>query len=425
MTNSVVRLGPIPDIDGTCPSCAGVLEPTDWCIPGLRVMALMKCPRCERRFAKDFPVGHNAHASLLLDLGTGEVYEPRSLTNADVLFESYLQRVFRERGFEVRKLRSAQRPLLLNCLDYLYGHSVLKLLNAQYYLDRCREFDLVVIVPRWLEWMVPEGVAELWVVDIPLRGGKEWNDWLVGRLHQEGTRFGELWLAAALAHPHPDDFDIERFTTVGPLPSDAWSAAPKQPVVTFVWRSDRVWTPGCLTTSTIFRSGRLLDLASRQLQKKAVSSLASRLRETFPLLDFAVAGLDDPISMPPWIKNLISYPTSGDDERAWCERFARSHVVVGIHGSSLILPSAHAGSVVELVPTDRWGNAVQDLLPKRSDVREALFVYRSLPVSVTPKDCAKVVTSLLLSYELMELYLSRAATRRSSGKIEAEVDDKS
>ena len=83
------------------------------------------------------------------------------------------------------ELSDAEDTCSLNCLDTLYGHGLLKLLNAQHYLEQCPEMELVVLVPHYLRWMVPEGVAEVWTLDLPVRRGVEWNDWVAQKIRQE------------------------------------------------------------------------------------------------------------------------------------------------------------------------------------------------------------------------------------------------
>ncbi|MGB3905827.1 MAG: hypothetical protein WBB22_12990, partial [Anaerolineae bacterium] len=130
-------------------------------------------------------------------------------------------------------------------------------------------------------------------------------------------------------------------------------------------------------------------------QKERVLALAQGLRGSFPRLDFAVAGFGDRGGLPDWITDLRVTEIDERTERAWCERYAQSHVVIGVHGSNMLLPSAHAGAVVELVPTDRRRNFLQDILITPDDTREALYRYRFLPLRTSPAEVSKVVASLL------------------------------
>jgi len=61
----------------------------------------------------------------------------------------------------------------------------------------------------------------------------------------------------------------------------------------------------------------------------------------------------------------------------------------------MLLPTAHSGAFVELVPNKRWGNLVQDILVSSLDVREAMYRGRFLPLESSPKLVAEVTGSLL------------------------------
>ena len=120
--------------------------------------------------------------------------------------------------------------------------------------------------------------------------------------------------------------------------------------------------------------------------------------KSFAGLDFAIVGLAQAGGLPQWISDLRTEQISEVMERKWCERYASSHVVIGVHGSNMLLPSAHTGAVVELMPAARWGNMLQDFLFNRGDTRETLFRCRVLPLSTSPADLADSVSSLLMDF---------------------------
>jgi hypothetical protein len=130
-------------------------------------------------------------------------------------------------------------------------------------------------------------------------------------------------------------------------------------------------------------------------QTRNIVSLAECLRPSFPQIDFAVAGLGETGDFPAWIADLRLTKPNAEAERKWCERYAASHVVLGVHGSNMLLPSAHAGSVIELLDEKRQGNFLQDILFRGADARESLFRYRFVPPSTVPENLAQVVSNLL------------------------------
>lgn len=401
----VTGLHPATEAEHVCPYCRARLEVKGWHLPGMRNLADMLCGLCGREYYGDLAAGQALYTPMLLEKATGAVHDPHGVEwFAGWLRDSYARRLDEPVPFDVHESRTVTRPVvLLNCLDTLYGHTLLKLLNAQHYLERHADVDLVVMLPSALAWMAPDGAAQVWSVGLPLRRGTEWNEWLASEVRRRVEAFGRVSLAHALSHPRPDEFDIERFTRVKPFPLDEWDARLVRPSVTFIWRDDRPWRvpADAPTRATRERLKRLLTTQSRPHREQAemVSELAEAVRRELPALDFAVAGLAEEVGrveLPEWIGDLRRAALDAAAERAWCERYAASHVVVGVHGSNMLLPSAHAGGVVELIRPERWGNFTQDILFRDAgDCRETFFRYRFIEELTPPLILARLVGMLL------------------------------
>lgn len=396
----MIPLHPVPEATHICAFCQTLLKPLGWHIPGMRNLADLVCSSCGREFYGDLPAGQALYTPLLLEKKTGVVHDPYGIDwFAEWLSGSYAARKDYPIPFDAQeRLPVTQHVVLLNCLDTIYGHSLLKLLNAQHYIDRRPDVDLIVMVPRFLEWMIPDGVAQAWVVDLPWQRGTEWNDWLAREIRRRLQPFTTASLSVAFSHPHPDDFDIHRFTGVKPFPLDEWAIDIEHPVVTFIWREDRLWRNERQPLASGFEKiKRQFTLEERpvKIQAELVVTLAEALRQEWPNLDFAVAGLGRSEKLPDWIKDLRQKELNTDTERQWCTRYGASHIVVGVHGSNMILPSAHAASVVELIGEDRWGNFLQDLLFRPGDSREMFFRYRFLEDNVPAPRLARLLNSLL------------------------------
>ncbi len=400
----MIRLKPVLEIPAQqCPNCASTLAATDFIITGMRNLADSRCADCGGEFYGDLPAGQALYTPITLDKKTGATHGgDNAKWFADWLAESYENRSREKIGFETRKFSPPKdKVILLNCLDVLYGHSLLKLLNAQYYLDHQPDFSLILIVQPFLEWLIPDGIAEAWIVDLPLRRGTEWNERLADEIKNRLAEFREIYLSVAFSHPHSADFDIERFTRVAPFPLENFGKFQKNPVVTFIRREDRLWESENETAANNFQKiKRRFAVVENNLneQTRRIIEFAERLREKFPQVDFAVAGLGNTNVFPDWIKDLRLTKLDEKAERAWCERYAKSHLVVGVHGSNMLLPSAHAGCVIELLEENRQGNFLQDILFRGADAREMFFRYRFAPLSTSPENLAKLA-GIVLKYE--------------------------
>ncbi len=383
-----------------CPQCRSPLAASGWLITGMRNLADLHCPNCKNEFYGDLSAGQALYTPMLLDKKSGAVHDDYGVEwFANWLANAYANRTSEPIGFQTRKFSKLKdKIILLNCLDGPYGDLLHKLLNAQYYIDYQRDASLIVLLPRFLEWMLPDGVAEAWTVDLPLRRGTEWNDWLANEIGERLEPFQEVHLSVAFPHPHPKDFDIERFTRVAPFSPGNFGKPQNKPVITFICREDRLWkTEKRRTPARLERLKERLNLSQKQIdeQTRKVVEFAECLRAKFPALDFAVVGLGETNEFPDWISDLRLSKLDDEKERQWCERYAASHLVVGVYGSNMLLPSAHAGGVLDLVGDEWWENYLQDVLLPLADAREMFFRYRFVPHSTAPKNLAVIAASML------------------------------
>ncbi len=401
----MIRLHPIPEVGADCPGCKKHLRVDGWWIPGIRVLAKLGCDECGRRFYGDLPVGHAMFRPLLLEPDNATIHG--ALGDDYHWFERGLITSFEHRNavpltLKEERFAPIRRPLLLNTLDTHYGHSLLKLLNAQYYLDHRSDLDLWIVVQPALRWLVPDGVAEVWTVDVPFKRAEAfWSDELANRLL---ARFGDNpagFVSRAVSHPNPGDFDIERFSRTEPFDVDGLEDPIETPVLTLIWREDRLWTgtlAGRAAPVKAWRRRLRRLLGTRQPPTRSpvdeqvalVTRFLRRLASVEPSLELNVIGFGNSGRLPDHVRDLRRVTIDAAEEKAWCEHFARSHVVIGVHGSNMLLPSAHAALTIDLMPVNRWGNLAQDYLVPRIDPVDALLRFRSIPVTTTPEEAADI-----------------------------------
>lgn len=417
-------LHPVPEAKFSCPNCGESLKSVDWLIPGMRNLAELHCPGCGRDFYGDMPAGHGIIYPALVDADSGRIYGRNSgQWFADLLKEGFENRIDEEVGFKTITRESVSEPIIVNCLDMNYVHSIYKLLHTQYHLDNS-DRDVITIVPPFIEWMVPDKVSEIWVVDQSLSEGQSWNDWLAREFHEKIAVYDDAKLSVMFPHTHHEDFDIERFTGVEPFPVSEWESRLRDgPTVTFVWRDvpsygsvSRLW---CSMPDSDNLSRRIRGYANLIAEKLGTQSLgfreqrrnilaaADELRSKFPQADIGVAGMGSRGGFPDWITDLRFESPDQEAERSLCNRYADSHVVIGTHGSHMSLPSAHAGSVVNIMPPWKRGNMGGDLLLRKDGQRETMLRYRHLPAQVSPTEVAREASHMLVDWPLRRIRMSR------------------
>lgn len=359
----MIRIYPKLDFTAKCPSDQENLEILDLAISGMHCLAELFCPTCGNGYYANLPAGHDLWGSVILNKLTAEVYDPFKVVGVPQLTEGFLNPVNSEIVPIVHKFLDADRIVIINCLDFLYGHSLLKLLNVQHYLDHCSGLGCCVLVPTQLMHLVPDGVAEIWEFTLPIKEGWKWYPSLQRWINQELTKRKECFLSPAYSHPSHRVYDLHRF--VRNLPNISEEIKHYQPIILFSYREDRLW-------------GRTLADQQRNLQK-----LYNKLSVIFPDMAFVLVGFGQHNKILSTGAKLIDLRTHKFDvERdcLWMSYMSAADCVVGVHGSNMLLPSGLAKSTVELVQNSRLANTVQDFLftEDYQDIRDALLFYRML-----------------------------------------------
>ncbi len=100
---------------------------------------------------------------------------------------------------------------------------------------------------------------------------------------------------------------------------------------------------------------------------------------------------------PEWIEDYRVDSFNEKIEKEICRVYSQSRLVIGLHGSNMLLPSAHAGMTIDLID-ERWGNFAQDILYQESDPRMASFRYRFLPYQTSNDTLAFIAAVMVLNW---------------------------
>ena len=360
-------------------------------------MAESRCDLCGEQYLVDLPVGHALWDGVIYNRRRNEVANFRAgLPNNPSWYVTAFRKSLEETPWMSPKIRrhkrsDACRMTVVNCLDSVYGHALLKLLNVQRHLERDSGGTCCVLVPTPLVHLVPDAVAEIWEVEVGFPDAGRWfpnvNEWVHDRIAERK----ECFLSRAYSHPNPKVYDIARF--VKQLPAAPLTYQEGQPTTVFVWREDdgRLWGG---------------DLAA---QVDNLRRLRTMLREMFAGLKFVVAGVarERGLAVSDFadydLRSLLVNLTE-EREREVLACIGTADVAIGAHGSHMLLPSALAKNTIELVPRHKLLNCFQSTLisPSPEDPREALLKYRyvygdSTLRDVNPETVADLVASVVVN----------------------------
>lgn len=386
-----------------CPVCKVATKQGKVLWQGIHTCVTSICPECNRKLVHDLEVGQATMTPYVVCPDKNEIFGeegPAKKWFAEPLLKS-LKKPDRSKVRLTPIInKKKKKVIVLNCLDYLYGHTLLKLLNAERYLKN-NKIGLVVIIPSFLKWLVAKEVDEVWTVDIPLAKMQAYYPLLEMQIEEQLARFNEVQLSEAWSHPL--DFSIETFTN---QTIHNWDD--KHFRITFIWREDRPWNNQLYASVAARKLGLLQPFIFHQRLK--VIELMNQLKNKIPKATFTVAGLGTSGSFPNFVDDQRVARFTPEIEQKLVQVYAESRVVVGVHGSNLLLPSAHAGSSISLIPDDRLGNIAEDLLYQQAitnnDPRLYSFYYRYLPIGSSISTVAKQIISMATKRDKIERIFS-------------------
>ncbi len=406
----MIRIKPEPENQLLCPKCFQKSLLKEIVIQSTFPMADCFCENCDFEFYQTLPIGHTLVDTLSIDKSDNKLY-PRD-TKKSWLTDALLKACHREKQSKVsiKKViyKKHDHVVVLSALDYLYGHVLLKLYNSIYHLENHKDLGLIIIIPKSFEWLIPSNCAEVWVVDLALSDLKYSHSFIQKFVSAEFERFKTIYISRSFSHPDFSTIDISRFTGVKPFDMAKFTQA--QPTFTFVLREDRWWLPSTLDYwfYRLCRKFRILKIGSRLLalrQNTLVMRTISFIQKKIPDAKFHAVGLGTTGNFKGYAHDDRKSVINDTVERDWCKIYGRSHVVVGVHGSNMLLPTAHAAGCVEILPEDRFGNMVQDISVRYSD-RKQLYFYRFAEQYASPRTVANKVISMVENFEIFERNMS-------------------
>lgn len=211
----MIQIKPNIQHQSSCPYCNTLLKSKGILWQGIHICVQLCCFKCKVDIIEDLKVGQAIFTPYQVDLEKKIIFGDKESEGwfGRPLLQSLLNP--QEDKFiemKVEKFKESKDVVILNCIDFLYGHSLLKLLNAESHLTKDKELDLIVIIPSFLRWMVPNGVSEVWTVNIPLSKGQNYYPKLDELIKHECKRFDTIYVS--LAHSLPKNYDITNFTRI-------------------------------------------------------------------------------------------------------------------------------------------------------------------------------------------------------------------
>lgn len=396
----MIKIFPNNNLQSPCPNCQNRVKlDDDYLFLGTYFMAKLCCRSCGQNYFQTLPVAHALQYPIYVSEDTGKIINWRDVPNwlADPLESAFKQQNQNNLAVVKKVLRNVtKRVILLNCLDHCYGHVFWKLLNAERHL-RQEGFGLILIVPASFTWLVPEGVSEVWAVDGDLKHFKQGIKNLDSFIKGQVKRFDEVYLSQAYVHIDHTRIKIENFIKVAKFDLNAFDKS--RPTITFVIREDRFWLRSrfdgffyqfCIKFKLLSRFKHYFILRQNNLFNKTAIALKKKL----PECSIIATGLGNSGKLNKVIQNHRTKAIDLQVEKTWCEIYAQSHIVFGVHGSNMIIPTSLAAGFIEILPDYKIDNIAEDILFS-SNTRYTLFLGRHMPSFSKPALIVKHMVSMI------------------------------
>jgi hypothetical protein len=378
--------------------CGGIYNFSELLWQGLHICEKLICNTCNNVRIDSLPVNQSEIEPYSFFPASGIVINPESERVPDNWFnlklKSIANPVNKEVELDIEIIKKYDEVLILNTLDFIYGHAFSYLLNLQRITGIEKNKGIIVIVQPMVRWMIPKhDVSEIWTVKLGFKDFNSYYPSLTAKINSELGRFQKVWLSAGHILPFRENIKIEKFTGIRPY---NFLENPREPLITFIWREDpdRLWIRNIYLLKGFKKLGisRLL----RPVQYLRVLFFFRFLRNKLGTrFRYSIAGLGKSGRFPSFINDHRITIFTEESERQLCRIYAESALTIGIHGSAMLLPSAHSGMTISLMPSKRWGNYAEDILFREDDKYLALFQRRILPLNMCMSDLCDIIVEML------------------------------
>jgi len=408
----MIRIHPEIEVRIKCNSCRQEFLPDGFHLTGMHVLCSGICPLCKgEKLYMEMPASAGLLYPTVIRESDGKRVDDMPFSN---WFINSLPVAFKNRAREevsISKVMKSniqkEKLLILNTIDSTYGHSLLNIFNLSYYKKKT-EFHLLLLVASNMQWLVPDGVDEVWIMDIPFSQAGKWNDYLADAVNEEILKYKEAFLCRSFPQAPDQAFDIEEYTRVKPFPLEQWDSRLIKPTVTFIWRTDRFWKrilPRWADNRITRRiaQNRVKKLRNR-VQFRWILKFAKELKRKVPAVDFAIAGMDSrEQKLPEWVRDFRFPKHSDATAKELCRRYAESHLVIGCNGSSLVLPSCQAGAVMNIVPADGWAVSVGSFFFRFTSIADTFYRYSLINPEASIERIVKIAVQILRDRSMIQI----------------------
>lgn len=373
-----------------CPECGGRIFIKDFFVIGAMNLADLECRKCRGQFLAELPVLFGIQYQTIIDKKKLEIKDTAREDWALRLLNSYQNQHYEEIKIIHKIIEDKKDIILINCLNYCYGHSLWKILNSSRYIDKYgKDFGICLIIPYQLQHLIPEGVSEILEVVLPFNKYQEWFNSINEKIHNLIAQKNSCYLAVNHYTLIPQSYNISKF----PILRKRVQEKKNYKSIIFLYREDqRIWG------------------FNLWHQQRNIKQLFKYLKNYYPNLRFILIGIGKRKKFDKEIIDLREEKFDINLEKRWLEEYRMADCAIGVHGSNMNLPSILVKHMINLVPEYKYANALEDMRLDPSDsLSNNLYRYRAVYGNyflsdISPKKIFKILVHQL-DYSKRSAYL--------------------
>ena len=371
---------------------------------GVHTCTKSKCYVCEKVYLADLPINQSSVLYRILEIDSGKIFDEDSkdVTKQSPWFNdkliTILHPVIKDVVVNIEIRSSFEKVVILNTVDFVYGHSLLLLMNLQRLINQLKNshVGIIVIIQPMMKWLIPdENIAEIWTVNLKFNELSNYYPSVSNQINRELKRFKNCYLSNGYVLPTNEKIEIESFTKVPPF---SFVNKIERPRITYIWREDpgRLWIRNIYLLKGMQKIGFTKILLPFHLFRIKFFFYLLRKKLKGSPYQLTLAGLGRYGNFANYIEDKRIQGFSEKEERDTCQVYAESELVIGVHGSSMLLPSGHSGMTVSMMPSKRWGNFAEDILNTCDDARLASFQQRIIPLNLSIFETIDICIDMLI-----------------------------
>jgi hypothetical protein len=259
-----------------------------------------------------------------------------------------------------------------------------------------------------MRWLLPDKVDEVWSFDASFRDLEKFLSNLDEEVKKNLLqRFSNVFISKAFTHLDLEKIDIKNFLRMDRFNLNKFSDTPQR--ITFVLREDRFWHryPLEFFVFKVFLKLRLPKRIFIWRQNSLVNRLTRKIKKKLPEVEIYATGINRTGRLSSMITDLRLKTISVENERHWCELYLKSQIVIGVHGSNMLIPTALAGGFIEILPRHKIRHIAEDTLIKRNS-RYTLFLGRHLDQFASPSLVSDHAISMLQDFKYLDTNTKQA-----------------